>query len=262
MPNCPLCKNSNHKLQFKDNGYNVLTCQTCALMFIDPYPPLQDRYDTVKDYSHGDMSILGAEKHYQYEKQFYKKYFDPIYKCCKTSESILDVGCGTGYLLERLQKSPNLKRVGLELNESRAKLARNHAQCEILETPVESLEHSPFDVITLINVLSHIPDFDLLFNSFRRLLKPGGRLILKVGEVSSDVQQNDEMDWCIPDHLHFLGLETLQYIGKKYGFEILHHQRQPYYEDLFSKERWRSPGRSKVKNLIKTILVKIGRAHV
>ena len=165
----------------------------------------------------------------------------------------MDVGCGTGTLLEMLgEKMPHLHGVGIELNAARAEFARTVTQCEVFQVPVETFEYDgTFDVITMTDVLSHVPSIHDLFATIRRLMPDDGRLILKVGEVTADVKKDAIFDWGIPDHLHFLGMNTLQFICNKYDFRIVRHDRQPLSAELFARTRWTDPGRSVVRNLIK-----------
>ena len=104
--------------------------------------------------------------------------------------SILDVGCGCGHLLERLAVHPDLYRVGIELNRERAALARRVAGCEVSDVAIEDFpETRRFDVITLINVFSHIPGIDKLFVKLRALLTDNGKIVLKTGEMRNDVRK-------------------------------------------------------------------------
>jgi SAM-dependent methyltransferase len=212
-------------------------------------------HQTVSTYSYDALHIQDPEKHYSASVQFYQGNFLSIEEEVCRGGSILDVGCGTGRLLELLSKHESVYRAGIELNAERAAMARRIARCDIHELPVESFSPARrFDAVTLINVLSHIPSFDTLFPALRALLSPRGRLILKVGECSGKVKKSAMFDWSIPDHLHFLGLGTLSFLCRKYGFRIVRHDRTPLAQNLFTRSRWRSPGRSGVRDAVKAIV--------
>ncbi len=250
---CPLCKSNQSQYCFSERDYQLLACNTCDLFFIHPYPG--EVHERVKEYDYDDLEILNPERHYQAEVQLQKMYFGLIAQELDGVNSILDVGCGTGHFLERLNTYPNLYRVGIELNKSRAAIARQKAGCDIFQIPIEEFEPKKiFDVITMINVLSHISDFDRLFGKLRAILAPGGKLILKVGEMKKNVEKGDVFDWQIPDHLHFLGLNTIDCICQKFNFKVHKHQRVPLSQDMFSPVYFKSPGRSKVRNAIKSLL--------
>ena len=255
-PKCPLCGGQDSVFRFSERDCRVLACQICDLFFIDPYPSkVDERHDQVSKCNGSTLDSVTPGKHCSGAAEYYRRYLPLIWHECSNAESILDVGCGTGNLLELMGKSSGLHRVGIELDMARAELAREVAGCEIYQMPVESFTyHTRFDVITMINVLSHILSFDDLFASIRSLLSDNGKLILKVGECTRDVEKRAIFDWGIPDHLHFLGMNTLQFISEKYGFEVLRNERRPFSYDLFSPGRWKAKGRSPARDAMKQIV--------
>ncbi len=257
---CPLCSSQDNRFCFCERDYQVLSCQVCGLLFIHPYPFDEDTvHNKVTKYDYQKLKIHDAQSHYSASKSFYQACFPRIVQQCQDAKSFLDIGCGTGHLLELLSKShPNIHRVGIELNTERANFAERIANCEVYQIPVEQFSYPrKFDVITMINVLSHIPSFDTLFSCIKSLLSDHGKLIMKVGEVSQSITKDAVFDWGIPDHLHFLGMNTLQFICNKYGFTIVLHDRLAVSSELFSRGRWKSPGRSASRNMIKRFVAAV-----
>lgn len=235
-------------------NYDLVSCNRCGLFFINPYP--KDVHNHILEYDYDELEILDADKQYLAEIQFLKKYFNMIAREVKKAKAVLDVGCGTGHLLEQLSIYPNMKRVGIELNKDRAAAARKITGCEIHQVPIEEFStNTKFDAIILVNVLSHIPSFDKLFNKLRSILELNGKIILKVGELKKSIKKTDIFDWGIPGHLHFLGLNTIDFICQKYDFKIFKHRRIPLSHDLFSPSRFKAQGRSKVRNVIKQLVL-------
>lgn len=252
---CPLCSKQESEKCFSERNHDVLVCKNCGLFFIHPFG--NDVHEKVSTYDYENLKILAPAKHHVSSKSYYKrKYLSYIMSECTTAKSILDVGCGTGALLELLyDENPNIRRVGIELNKDRAEFAESVCNCEVYQVPIEEFSYdSKFDVITMINVLSHIPSIDNLFTSIRNLLATDGKLILKVGEMTTDVRKDAIFDWGIPDHLHFLGIDTIRFICSKYGFRIIRHERQPLSADIFSFNRWLTPGRSSIRNIVKRVV--------
>jgi SAM-dependent methyltransferase len=258
-PDCPLCGSRDGKALFSQRGYKLISCPICELFFIQPYPQDFDRHhEIVSDYGYEDLEILDTGRHYEDEVVFYDKYFGAIDQECKGATSVLDVGCGCGHLLEKVGLRTTLYRVGIELNRRRAEMARKVAQCEIFEVPIEKFSSTRrFDVITLMNVLSHVPSINHLFIKVRSLLTEQGKVILKVGEMRRNVLKSAAFDWGIPDHLHFLGLGTLEYLCEKYGFWIETRERIIFSEELFAPYAWKMKGRSAGRNAIKRGVVRV-----
>jgi SAM-dependent methyltransferase len=219
-----------------------------------------ERHERVKTYDFdAHLDIVDAEKQYKDEQRYYQRFFSSIEDECRSASSFLDVGCGTGHLLECMGEAyPEMYRAGIELNHARSEKARQTAQCEIYEMPVEEFRTDrAFDAITMINVLSHIPSFDSLFAALHRLLNPGGKLIIRIGEFRQDIMRNDRFNWEIPDHLHFCGYQTIEFMAARYRFSVVRHDRVPYSQELFHKVRWQTPGTSALRDVIKSVVVAV-----
>lgn len=94
-----------------------------------------------------------------------------------------DLGCGTGRIADRL--APWIGRLvavdasASMLEEARRRLAR-HDNVELRRGELEELPlaDAELDVALLVLVLHHLPQPDLMLAEVRRVLKPGGRLVV------------------------------------------------------------------------------------
>ena len=257
-PSCPLCESRETKTAFKDNGCTLRMCEVCDLFFVDPYPSIERQHAAVSVGSCVEIEVLDCARRYEGERLYYDRHFSLIAEECETATSLLDVGCGTGHLLERFADRPGLRRTGIELNSQAARMARRVAGCEILEVPFEGFQSERrYDVITMINVLSHIPTFEGMFRTLRAVLKPGGKVILRTSEMSRNVSRWNQVHWGIPDDLHFLGLGTLDFLCTQFRFAIARRIRTPYEDELFRRSRWQQMGRSKIVNGMKRAGIRI-----
>ncbi len=107
----------------------------------------------------------------------HQKALDEINK----DDFVLDVGCGSGYFLEKLlNKTTNIK--GLEYNDLAIK------QCKEKNIPVvkSDIQHfskeniETFDVVCAFQVLEHVYDIQSFIDSCVQVLKPNGKLIIGV----------------------------------------------------------------------------------
>jgi SAM-dependent methyltransferase len=257
-PACPLCGSANNNLAFRDDGCALRVCDNCELFFVDPYPSSAWQHQQVSSGRHAEIEILDCARRHEGERLYYERHFVSIAEECADATSLLDVGCGTGHLLERFAGRPGLYRAGIELNPEAAEFAERVAGCEICRVPLEEFRGArTFDVITLINVFSHIPSFGPMFRSLRSLLAPGGKLILRTSEMSRNVSRWNQMHWGIPDDLHFLGLRTLEFICARYGFAIERRIRTPFEHELFRVSRWQQMGRSQLQNAVKKTAIRL-----
>lgn len=105
----------------------------------------------------------------------------------RPGDHILEVGCGIGnHALEMAKLAGTKGRVvGTDLSHAMVEASRNrHANSGLpLEFVVAPATEQPFpdqsfDCIHMERVLMYIADVDAVFREFRRLLKPGGRLLI------------------------------------------------------------------------------------
>lgn len=98
--------------------------------------------------------------------------------------AVLDVGCGTGAFLAWLgRQRPAARLAGIELDPERAECARaaNPAariSCGDASTMAEALTER-FDLITLWDLLEHVPDPARLLGALAQRLAPGGAIFIQ-----------------------------------------------------------------------------------
>lgn len=103
-----------------------------------------------------------------------------------SGQRVLEVGCSVGHVTEHLVAAGNTV-VGVEIDPVAAADAERFAErvhvLDLDRTPVSTVEHEPFDVIMLGDVLEHLRDPDAALADLMTLLAPGGRVIVSVPHV-------------------------------------------------------------------------------
>jgi ubiquinone/menaquinone biosynthesis C-methylase UbiE len=101
------------------------------------------------------------------------------------SASILDAGCGTGGLIRRLAPlHPGWSWTGLDASPLACGFARTRvpAGVTVVEAGVERLPFADasFDAVVSADVLYHVDDDVAALREFRRVLRPGGCVVINV----------------------------------------------------------------------------------
>ncbi len=114
------------------------------------------------------------------------KYFCYLLHCKKIIESlkvnsVLDVGCGEGRFLGLLGKEVP-RKVGVDLSERAIGFAKAfHPEIEFLAKDASEIEEK-FDIVTVIEVLEHIPDDEVsdFFNKLAARTNEHGKILISV----------------------------------------------------------------------------------
>lgn len=98
-----------------------------------------------------------------------------------SSGKVLDVGTGTGRFARPLYDA-GLEVTGVDISESMLAVAKETSGDRKITWQVADVENLPFeaasfDTITSINVITHLPQWQSCIKEFKRVCKPGGRII-------------------------------------------------------------------------------------
>jgi SAM-dependent methyltransferase len=99
------------------------------------------------------------------------------------AKSLLEVGCGNGFVLSRLERAfPGMRLAGSELGAYGLELARRRlSRTELYELDVREMPFTAeFDLVCAFDVIEHIDEDELALREMRRAVAPGGGTIVAV----------------------------------------------------------------------------------
>ena len=93
---------------------------------------------------------------------------------------LLDIGCATGVFLDMASKQ-GWEVEGLEVSTDLAAYARDNFGLKVhcLDLTKDHLESPPFDVVTLFDLIEHIPNVNEMIKGSRNILSDEGILIIR-----------------------------------------------------------------------------------
>jgi SAM-dependent methyltransferase len=102
---------------------------------------------------------------------------------------LVDVGCGPGHYLRRLRASrPGLRLVGVDVSLGMLRAVEN-ARVGLVAGSADALplRSATADAALAMHVLYHLPEPQVGLTELRRLLRPGGRLVVSTNDDAVDV---------------------------------------------------------------------------
>ena len=136
---------------------------------------------------------------------------------------LLDVGCATGFLLE-IAEQQGFDSFGLDPNPQAARIARERFGERVQPGELDSAAFPgiAFDVVTLIDVLEHVPDPAALLSRVYERLAPGGVLAAVLPNAASLVHRLLGPRWphYAPEHLFFWTPRALERQLAAAGFAV------------------------------------------
>lgn len=168
--------------------FQAVKCARCGTVRLDPRPPAEEmgKYYAPQTYARAESDEDSglAERLDEYNRRLAERTDRAVAE--GVPRKALDCGCGDGRFLAAMARL-GWEVEGLETDEVAAALARNRTGGTIHAAPLEelSLPDGSFGLVSLLHVLEHVPDPRATLEAARRLLAPGGTLLVAVPNAGS-----------------------------------------------------------------------------
>lgn len=223
---CLICDGARHEAIFTELGTDILRCKTCGHVFSSFRPdPHYSGYwgENVEVSENYYWSRARARMHRDFSERF----------IAGRSGRLLDMGCGLGYFLKAMAPHGDWDAYGREISPAAVRHAREHlglqrVTCGALENA--DFPRDYFDLVTMWDVLDHIPQPDPVLSHCHALLKDGGALFIRTPNVATQLlrsrimqrMQPDQRHLSATDHPHFYSMRSIRALLNRNGFASVH----------------------------------------
>ncbi|MGI6073613.1 MAG: class I SAM-dependent methyltransferase [Fermentimonas sp.] len=271
---CPVCDSTQVKKVLDVTDYfatqetfPLFDCDNCGFLFTNQFPSeeeIQPYYDSPQYISHSDTKKgLTNQLYHLIRKRMLTKKVNLISKYSapnkqNTSARLLDIGCGTGYFLDKA-RTKGYEVSGIEKDGHSRDFAKDKFKLNINdEDALWNIETNSFDIVTLWHVLEHMQNLNKVVSKLNQILKPDGTLVLALPNHNSYDAQVYKKHWAaydVPRHLWHFTPDTVEKLLKKHSFKIIAKRPMPvdtFYISLLS-EKYK--GSNSFKQYIKALSV-------
>ncbi|MFT4057698.1 MAG: class I SAM-dependent methyltransferase [Novosphingobium sp.] len=185
MTECNMCGSASAKPLFRAKGYDLVRCVQCDLAYVSNPPDeeaLRKLYSAGESDYHSElhdpdstasrrMAAIAA-RHLKFTRRF------------ATSGRLVDVGCSSGEFL-LVARDAGFDCSGIEFSHESAEEAHRRTGLTIERGTLQDTELTPgsCDVLTLFDVIEHVPDPSADLRAAFDLLAPGGWLVLSTPNI-------------------------------------------------------------------------------
>lgn len=202
--------------------FAIVACPQCNLQFVSPAPSdqaLERHYQQSFEHNYGNYVEAADIKHAHFRAKL-----DQIEQHCNHRGKLLDVGCANGYLLSVAQDR-GWEVTGVELNPAVASHLPESLSTKVhFGTVADYPGPGDFDLVTLFDVLEHVPDPRATLERCALLARPHALVAIQIPSVDSLGARafgSRWMHYAPPSHLTYFSATTITRLLERLGFEVL-----------------------------------------
>jgi 2-polyprenyl-3-methyl-5-hydroxy-6-metoxy-1,4-benzoquinol methylase len=223
---CLACGEVLHTFFCTKRGHDLYKCSECSMLSLHPVPhQTDDIYG--KDYFSGSTEGYGYvdyDEDKEPMRQTFHDYLRKIEGHTGKKGLLLDVGAATGFFMS-IAEGAGWKTKGVEISKYAMMLAQKKGLDVIHGTMANIDVASPiFDVITMWDVLEHMPDPITDLKRARDMLDKNGLLVLNTPDSGSVYAKLLGKRWHLiipPEHIHYFTNESIAKVLDACGFETI-----------------------------------------
>ncbi len=227
---CYNCGSDANTFYAEENGFRLVKCDGCGLLYVKERPDDAEISEARRTGLHGGEQTLDVSGAFRdAHARGFMKMLQDLYprRSPAPPRSWLDIGCGHGEFLVALGRffGSEIHAEGAEPNDAKRRSVEERGF--VVTESVPARPEGGYDVISLLNVFSHLPDPPAAIAKWSRLLKPGGEILLETGDTAGLDSARHHRPFYLPDHLSFASERIVVDILARAGFEVLQVAKYP-----------------------------------
>lgn len=197
----------------------LVRCRQCGLVFVSP----RVQAGTIVDsYSAGEDPTFVSQA--EARERTFGESVAHIERLTGKPGRVFDIGTAGGSFLAAA-RARGWQVDGCEPNRWLAGWGKSHYGIDIRPGPLDAhdLPSAAYDVVTIWDVVEHLPSPSAILNRVKDLVKPGGYLILTFPDIGSPSARWLGRYWPFLSsvHLYYFSKKTMRAMLKKHGFEMI-----------------------------------------
>jgi len=234
---CGICGANNTGKLYELKGFNIVKCNQCGFVYVNPRiadEELPKLYSS--DYfSNREWGYLDYEATAHLRKKNFERWYKDIKPFLKVEKgNVLDIGCASGYFLEVL-RGDGWKVQGIELDPRMIDVLKTKSIPAYTNAFDTFQSNEKYHLITLFDVLEHLPDIQDTFKRLSALLHPDGIIALITPNADSTQHKIFGKKWFQlkpMEHIHYFSPSTLKRAVEPHNLKLAEMMKGGQYADI------------------------------
>jgi SAM-dependent methyltransferase len=224
---CPLCKSPQSRRAYgRFSPYAVVQCKSCQFYYLSPR--LVENVMLLEygkdNYFEGDNG--GYDSYIEQEaalRNTFKRFIQNLKQRQIQGQSLLEIGCGYGYLLEAARSDFEI-RVGTDFSVKAIEQAKRSG-ARVYRGGVDALPlDEKFDCVVSTHVIEHVYDPEAFLMQLKHRLNRGGTIVIATPDMGSlwrIVMGHHWPSFKVPEHVLYFDYRSLSRLMQQVGFTNL-----------------------------------------
>ncbi len=230
---CPAClsKKISYAFSYSLKGFQYYCCYNCGGYFLNPYP---NKKQISSFYTNQKLNKVTSSTANQFKKKWlsedrfkrdHSQYIEPLLKY-KKGGKLLDFGSGEGWFVHHATLN-GFDALGVDFDSRRIKSGKKIFQGKLMKGTLNTLdkfEQKSFDVISILNIIEHLPNPSIFLQKCSRILKNDGIFMIMIPTVDSlqfEILKNHFYWFMAPYHINLFSHKGIKNLLSRYNFSII-----------------------------------------